>query len=59
MLNILREGGSGEDEDGFSSDTLWKQKLDRKSIDAFGHWYWKRFLKISWIPKKTHKRILE
>ena len=34
-------------------------KTDRKKIDAFKLWCWRRILKVSWTRKITNKEILE
>ena len=34
-------------------------KTDRKKIDAFELWCWRRILKVPWTKKITNKEILE
>ena len=47
---------------GFSSSHVWMWELDYKEswrIDAFELWYWKRLLRIPWIPRISNQSILK
>ena len=40
-------------------ETWTVRKTDRKKIDAFEIWCWRRILKVPWTEKITNKEILE
>ena len=43
----------------YGAETWTVLKTDRKKIDAFELWCWRRILKVPWTKKITNKEILE
>ena len=43
----------------YGAETWTVRKTDRKKIDAFKIWCWRRILKVPWTRKITNKEILE
>ena len=43
----------------YGSECWTVKKAERKKIDAFELWCWRRMLRISWTDKRTNKSILE
>ena len=35
------------------------RKAERKKIDAFEMWCWRRVMRVSWMERKTNVRVLE
>ena len=33
--------------------------IKKKRIDAFELWYWRRFLRVSWIARRSNQYILK
>jgi hypothetical protein len=42
---------------GSESWTVWKK--ERKEVDAFELWMWRRILRVPWIEKRTNFSVLE
>lgn len=43
----------------YGSETWTIKKQDRKRIDAFELWCWRRVLKIPWTKRETNKSVIE
>ena len=41
------------------AETWTELKADRKKIDAFELWCWRRVLKVPWTKKVTNKEIIK
>ena len=35
------------------------KKAEHQRIDAFGLWYWRRFMRVSWTTRRSNKSILK
>ena len=50
---------------GFSSDHVWRceswtvKKADRRKIDAFELWCWRRLLRVPWTARRSYQSILK
>ena len=42
---------------GFESWTI--KKAERRRIDAFERWCWRRLLRVSWTPRRSNQSILK
>ena len=43
----------------YGAETWVMRKQERKKVDAFEMWCWRRLLRVSWTERKTNKWILE
>ena len=43
----------------YGCETWTIKKADRRKIDAFEMWCWRRLLRVSWTEKRTNKSILQ
>lgn len=43
----------------YGSETWTLRKFEKKRLEAFEMWCWRRLLKISWTEKVTNKEVLE
>ena len=37
----------------------WTIKVERKKIEAFELWYWRRLLRVPWTARKSNQSILK
>ena len=37
----------------------WTMKAERRRIDAFELWCWRRFLRVSWTARRSNQSILK
>ena len=49
---------------GFSSGYIWIEswtvkKAERRRIDAFEPWYWRRTLRVPWTARRSNQSILK
>ena len=56
--------GSSSQGYGFSSDHVWMWELDykkveRRRIDAFELWCWRRLLRVPWTARRSNQSILK
>ena len=42
----------------YGAETWTVLKADRKKMDAFELWFWRRVLKVPWTKKITNKEII-
>ena len=43
----------------YGSESWTVRKKERKKVDAFELWMWRRILRVSWTEKKTNLSVLE
>ena len=43
----------------YGADSWTMRKLERKMIDAFELWCWRRLLRVTWIDRKTNVWIID
>ena len=43
----------------YGAETWTMRKHERRKIDAFGLWCWRRVLRVSWMERKTNISIIE
>ena len=43
----------------YGAETWTMRKHERRKIDAFELWCWRRVLRVSWMERKTNIRIIE
>ena len=43
----------------YGAETWTMRKHERRKIDAFELWYWRRILRVSWMERKTNISIIE
>ena len=43
----------------YGAESWTMRKLERKMIDAFELWCWRRLLRVTWIDRKTHVWIID
>ena len=43
----------------YGAETWTMRKHERRKIDAFELWCWRRVLRVSWMERKTHIWIIE
>ena len=43
----------------YGEETWTMRKHERRKIDAFELWCWRRLLRVSWMERKTNIRIIE
>ena len=44
---------------GFSSSHVWMWELERRKIDAFEVWCWRRLLRVPWTARRSNQSILK
>ena len=43
----------------YGAETWTMRKHERRKIDAFELWFWRRVLRVSWMERKTNMSIIE
>ena len=43
----------------YGAESWTMRKLERKMIDAFELWYWRRLLRVTWIDRKTNVWVID
>ena len=43
----------------YGCESLTKKKVERRRIDAFELWWWRRLLRVPWTARRSNQSILE